>query len=471
MKKKLLFVIIILISVQINAQCWQSVKAGGVHTIAKKSDGTLWSWGWNIDGELGDGTYTSQNTPLQISTSNVWQFISTGESQTQVIKSDGTLWAWGFNYEGVLGDGTNIDKNTPTQIGVDNNWQFISAGMSKTLGIKNNGTIWAWGNSSGDFGNGTDGYTPIPGETPTIPTQIGTDTNWQSCSAGRDFSVAIKTDGTLWSCGQNSKGQLGKGNNSDIFPANYFWNQIGSSNDWQTVSTGDYFTIALKSDGTLWAWGDNFYGQLGNSTNINSYAPIQIGTDTNWQSISTGYGSTLALKNDGTLWAWGTNYHGQLGIGTTQNKNFPIQVGTDNNWQSISISAHSVAVKTDGSLWSWGRNTYGQLGDGSNTTKLIPTLIDCPNLSINKAITNYNLINIYPNPTNGELTITTTNLLMAQDISIYDINGKLVKSVSKEEIGVLNNTKSFKTNLESSGVYFLKITSDEGVITKKVVKI
>ncbi len=461
MKKKLLSVIIIIISLQVNAQCWQSVKAGEVHTIAKKNDGTLWSWGWNIDGELGDGTNTDQNTPLPISTNNIWQFISVGTGHTQVIKSDGTLWAWGYNASGELGDGTNVNKNIPTQIGVDNNWEFISAGIYKTLGIKNNGTIWAWGSNIGDFGNGTSSYTV---GTYNIPTQIGTGMNWQSCSAGRDFSVAIKTNGTLWSCGQNFKGQLGNGNDSNILPNNFFWNQIGGSNSWQTISTGNHFTIALKSDGTLWAWGDNQYGQLGNSTNIISYVPIQIGTDNNWQSISTGYGNTLALKNDGTLWAWGRNYHGQLGIGSTQDKNFPTQIGTDNDWQSISIySGHSMAVKTNGSLWSWGWNEYGQLGDGSNTNKLIPTLINCPSLSVEEAIQNSNPIKIYPNPTRNLLYLQSTNLLIDK-ITITDLTGKKVL----EKMGNINQVN---IELLQSGIYLLIVESEGKKYTNKFIKI
>ena len=422
----------------------------------------MWSWGWNIDGELGDGTNTDQNTPLLISTNNVWQFISTGTSQTQAIKSDGTLWAWGYNPAGELGDGTNANRNIPTQIGVDNNWQIVCAGMSKTLGIKNNGTLWAWGANTGDYGNGTVN-TSGGGSSISIPTQIGTGMNWQSCSSGRDFSVAIKTNGTLWSCGQNIKGQLGNGNNLNFIPYIYFWNQISSSTSWQTTSAGDYFTTALKSDGTLWAWGDNQYGQLGNSTYISSYVPIQIGTDNNWQTIRSGYSTTLALKNDGTLWAWGSNYHGQLGNGTNQNRNFPTQIGSDNDWQSISIdSGHSMAVKTNGTLWGWGWNSFGQLGDGSNIDKLIPTLISCISLSTEEVKPNSSQVTIYPNPTQNILYIQNINLLIGK-VTITDLTGKKVL----EKMG---NIKQVNIELLQSGIYLLIVESEGKKYSNKFIK-
>lgn len=352
---------------------WTSVNSGGVYTIGIKSDNTLWAWGWNIDGELGDGTNNDQNIPIKINDNTLFEFISTGNSHTQAIKFDGTLWAWGYNYTGQLGDNTNFNRNVPTQIGNDDVWNLVSAGMSYTLAIKNDGTLWAWGNNSGNFGDGLSGNY---GNDNYSPRQIGNDVNWLSVSTGRDFSIALKKDGTIWSCGQNYYGQLGNGTNSFNSSTDFNWTQMGNSNNWKTISTGDYFTIGLKNDGTLWAWGDNSSGQLGNSSNDNSYSPIQIGNDNNWQVISTGYSHTLAIKTNGTLWAWGGNYHGQIGDGTNLDKILPFQIGSDTNWEKISTNlGHNMAIKTDGTLWGWGWNKYGQLGDGSEINKTIPTQI------------------------------------------------------------------------------------------------
>src|SRR3989344_6242212 len=243
--------------------------------------------------------------------------ISARYKHTIAIKSDGTLWAWGYNLYGQLGDGTTSQRNSPVQIGTDNNRVSISAGGYHTIAIKSDGTLWAWGsNDSGQLGDGT--Y-----NNKTTPTQITTvAANWVSISTGGLHTLAIKSDGTLWAWGYNSGGQLGDGTatqrNSPV--------QIGTGNNWTSIAAGYYHTIAIKSDGTLWAWGYNGYGQLGDGTMVNKSSPAQIGTDNNWASIEAGGYHTLAIKSDGTLWAWGDNGYGQLGDGTNTDRFSPVQV-------------------------------------------------------------------------------------------------------------------------------------------------
>jgi uncharacterized repeat protein (TIGR02543 family) len=342
------------------------IATGWYHTMALKSDGTLWAWGYNYDGQLGDGTTTLRLSPVQIGSDNNWVSVSAGDYHTIALKSDGTLWAWGRNDWGQLGDGTGANRISPVQIGSDNKWVSISTGAGHTIALKSDGTLWAWGlNSSYQLGDGT-------GINSLSPVQIGSDNTWVSISAGANHTMALKSDGTLWAWGSNGTGQLGDGTTTDrLSPV-----QIGSDTTWVSVSAGANHTIALKSGGTLWAWGWNAHGQLGDGTTTNRLSPIQIGSDSKWVSVSAGGDYTTALKSDGTLWAWGSNGTGQLGDGTTTNRLSPIQVGSDNRWASFSTGlAYTVALKSDGTLWAWGYNTFGELGDGTTTNKLSPVQI------------------------------------------------------------------------------------------------
>jgi alpha-tubulin suppressor-like RCC1 family protein len=440
-----------------SVSCWASI-SGGDHTLAIAQNGTLWAWGFNTYGQLGDGTNTNRNVPTQIGTANNWASITDGNNfHSLAIKTDGTLWAWGFNSQGQLGNGTTVNKNAPIQIGSATNWSKIVARGSRTLAIKTDGTLWAWGsNSYGELGDGTN-------INRNVPTQIGTATNWASITAGNNgHTLAIKTDGTLWAWGYNVYGQLGDGTsvnkNAPI--------QIGSATDWSIISAGISHTLSIKTDGTLWAWGYNYQGQLGDGTNVDKNAPIQIGSATDWSTISAGGYQTLSIKTDGTLWAWGRNSSGQLGDGTNVNKNAPIQIGSATDWSIISAGiSHTLSIKTDGTLWAWGRNLSGELGDGTNVNKNIPTVIDCPSavLSIDTFDISNN-ITVYPNPTNGNVNIAVNNLTNVS-VSVYDLNGRTIlnKELSANENAV--DISNFQT-----GMYLFRIKSSEGETIKKVIK-
>ncbi|MCI5146081.1 MAG: hypothetical protein D3923_11265 [Candidatus Electrothrix sp. AR3] len=298
------------------------ITAGGSSTFIVKKDGTLWSWGNNDSGQLGDGTKVDKNTPVQIEQPQAdWKhaLVRAGGLSVLAVKKDGSLWAWGDNDSGQLGDGTNVDKTHPVQIGTDTDWKYVDAGGAHSLAIKTDGSLWAWGKN--DFGQLGDGANVDQNR----PVQIGTDIDWLEVAAGGSHSLAMKTDGSLWAWGNNHSGQLGDGTSADqISPV-----QIETATDWKQIAAGGLHNLAVKTDGTLWAWGSNFSGQLGDGTLNDQNSPVQIGTDTDWKDIEAGgldiLSHSLAVKENNSLWGWGNNDSGQLGDGKNLDINRPIQ--------------------------------------------------------------------------------------------------------------------------------------------------
>ena len=292
---------------------WSKISCGGGSTMSIKTDGSLWGWGTNYYGSIGAGASFNETLPIQIGTDTDWQELSAGGLHSLALKTNGTLWGWGYNIKGQVGNGTNTDAHAPIQIGSDTDWKFIAAGRNQSFAIKIDGTLWAWGeNELGELGDGT--FTNR-----NIPVQIGTSTDWKSVSTSGNHTVALKTNGTLWGWGDNLQGQIGDGTHtSKNYPV-----QIGTATDWQTVSAGGWHSIALKTNGTVWGWGDNnYYFQLGFLSIVDQLVPIQLGASNDWIGISCGGVHTALVKSDNTLWVFGWNYYGQLGNGTNTG-NYP----------------------------------------------------------------------------------------------------------------------------------------------------
>lgn len=458
--RKTLHLLLLFQSFLLSAQCWQTVSAGGSHTIAIRNGGTLWTWGRNNYGQLGTAGIPSwqSTTPIQVGTSSDWSKISAGSSHAIAIKSNGTLWAWGRNNYGQLGDNSTTDSNIPIQIGSDTDWAYISAGDNYNLVLKSNGTLWAWGdNTNGQLGNGNSGA----GNMVLVPTQIGS-IIWQTVSAGTDHSLGIKLDGSLWAWGRNNNGKLGNGSTLD----SYSPIQIGTSTSWKDIAASQAHSVGKMSDGTIWTWGDNTSGQLGDGTSgTTAYktSPQNIGSVSMGSKIAKGYQHTLVRKNDGKLYSWGGNVSGQLGDGTNTQKTTPVLVNSDSDWDYIdSKASHTVALKSDGSLFCWGNNLYGQLGIGNFSAQNTPQLVTCPTLDSE----NFELassIRLYPNPVNDFIKIELSNSIIINKIEITDVSGKVL-------IEKTNDFEKIDMTQFTSGIYLIKINSIEGTMIKKVIK-
>ena len=309
--------------------------------------------------------------------STCWRMVSAGENFSLGIKTDGTMWAWGLNSNRLgLGLGNLANQNLPTQIGTANDWATVSAGNVHSLAVKTNGTLWAWGDGFfGQLGNGAFGNA-----TPNV-TQVGTANDWLTVSAGNRFSLAIKTTGTLWSWGLNSVGQLGQGNLTNLnLPT-----QVGTANNWLKIDAGNQHSLAIDNAGFMDAWGDNTFGQFGNGTFTSSLIPIIVSSANNWTEVSAGFDHSMAIDASGILFTFGNNTNGQLcdGTNTTSNTMIPISfggAGTVTLYIAISAGNNfSLAIKNDNTLWSGGFNTPGQLGLGNNTAVNVLTQVGTNN--------------------------------------------------------------------------------------------
>ena len=328
----------------------------------------LWSWGYNGDGQLGSGTTTDRSSPVQVGALKDWSSVSGGQNCCLAIKTNGTLWAWGKNANGQLGLGNTTYYSSPVQVGSLTNWLSVSAGYRHILAVKTDGTLWAWGsNGQGSVGDGTT-------TSRSSPVQIGSLTTWSKVSAGvSGSSLAIKTDGTLWAWGYNQTGELGLSNTTNYSSPV----QVGALTNWSKIFAHGPHTHAIKTDGTLWAWGQNGNGELGVGNQSNYSSPVQVGALTNWRSVSkdvSGGAGVIAVKTNNTAWAWGSNPYGGLGLGDTTTYSSPVQIGALTNWSVVECDGYSsIGLKTDGTIWTWGYNFYGQLGQSPSNLYSLDT--------------------------------------------------------------------------------------------------
>jgi len=355
-------------TVTANYTSFHTLDVGGHHSLAIRTDGSLWAWGWNAEGQLGLGDTANRSSPTRIGTDTDWRQIAAGSRHNLAIKTDGSLWVWGRNLEGQLGLGDTAQRNSPTRVGTDTNWRQVATGShgQHNLAIRTDGSLWAWGwNAEGQLGLGDTAQR-------NSPTRVGTDTNWRQVAIGVWHTLATRTDSSLWAWGRNLEGQLGLGDTAQRNSPT----RVGTDTNWRQISASINHSQAIRIDDSLWAWGLNSSGQLGLGDTAQRNSPTRVGTDTNWRQVAAGRSYALATRTDGSLWAWGLNSSGQLGLGDTAQRNSPTRVGTDTNWRQVLTNInHILATRTDSSLWAWGENEFSQLGLGDITDRLIPTRV------------------------------------------------------------------------------------------------
>lgn len=312
------------------------------------------------------GRSATATLPLTVT---AWTSVTVGGLHTCGLQSDHTVWCWGADDFGQAGSAGNLgstDPNrTPTQVGSDSDWVSLTAGDFHTCGIRSDGTAWCWGsNQVGELGTSTNDGTTTPDP---VPAQVGTATAWAQLSAGHDHTCGVRTDDTLWCWGLNTDGQLGTPTNSGTANANPEPVQVGTDTDWVQVSAGGWHTCALKTDHSLWCWGANDFGQLGVALNAgtDTAQPVPRQVIGSWAAIAAGDRYTCATRTDGAVWCWGRNTDGQLGhptnVGTDAPNPDPQQLGVDTDWADVAAGEnHTCAVKTDGTTWCWGDNAFGE---------------------------------------------------------------------------------------------------------------
>jgi alpha-tubulin suppressor-like RCC1 family protein len=336
----------------------------------------LYVAGSNNNGQLGLGNTIGRSSPVQVGALTNWSNVSLSQSHVLAVNNEGALYAWGENNNGQLGLGNTVNRSSPVQVGALTNWSGAAAGGVAQAGIgvqsaaiKTDGTLWSWGaNNDGRLGLNDTVYR-------SSPVQVGALTNWSQISVGGGNGrhvLSIKTDGTMWSWGRNHYGQLGLGNTINrSSPV-----QIGALTNWAAISAGDQMSLAIKSDGTMWVWGENGFGALGLNDSANRSSPVQVGALTNWVNASSGARQTGAINLSGALWTWGVGSYGGLGLGNTVNRSSPVQVGALTNWAKISVGSQwMAAIKTDGTLWGWGNNSNGQIGLNDTDSRSSPVQI------------------------------------------------------------------------------------------------
>ncbi len=348
---------------------WGAVSAGSYHTCAIRLDHTLWCWGYNLMGQLGIGAASEAQTPSQVvALGPSVAAIAAGQVHTCAVKLDQTLWCWGHNADGQLGDGTQDDKKTPQQVAtLGAGVASVSAGSQHTCARKIDGTLWCWG--AGQLGNGmTQSLKPVQ--------VVAMGNAVVEFAVGSAHTCARKSDATLWCWGYNGDGELGNNTTADqSLPVQV--SALGASV--AGVSAGYHHTCARKTDGTLWCWGKNNHGQLGDGSHQSRSAPVSVdalGTGT--AAVAGGDKHTCAATNS-ALWCWGED-NGQLGDGPSpccSDRASPVKVcGLDAGVAWIAAGfGHTCSSKSDHSLWCWGLNGNYQLGDDSHIDQVTPVSI------------------------------------------------------------------------------------------------
>ncbi|QNN51742.1 cutinase family protein [Nocardioides mesophilus] len=329
------------------------VQTGGGQSCQVRVDSSLWCWGANAYGQLGDGTRTRRLNPTKVASAGSWETVSTGGSTTCGIKSDATLWCWGLNYKGQVGDGTRDNRMYPQKIA--GGYASVSTNYFHSCGIKTTGALFCWGaNANGQLGDGTT-------DTRGRPRRVGDAVDWVSVTTGGTHTCGVRRDGSAWCWGANDFGQLGDGTRSRrLTPM-----RVGTAQDWVQLSSAWLHTCGVTTGGEVRCWGDNREGQLGDGTTLLRTTPTPVVSDETFVDVATGQQHSCAVGADRTAWCWGANNYGQLGNGSVTDAASPQMVAGEQDFAQVSASwLHTCAIRADGRSACWGANESAQLGTG-----------------------------------------------------------------------------------------------------------
>lgn len=469
---------------------WKSVTTGDATTYGIRSDGSLWSWGWNEKGQSGNGVSERTATPTLADGNRVWKKTVGGKAYGFFLAEDGSLWAAGTATKGVQGTNDGVDHKVLTRIGTDNDWVDMACSRFwgySAFAIKTNGTLWSWGeNSAGQLGIGNT-------QAQTLPVQVGTDTDWKQVAAGVSSVLALKTDGSLWGWGLNMNGELFGYEGRQSSPV-----RLGSETDWEKVLVIEFRAYAVKKDGTLWAWGDNSLNLLGFNTPTEEEStsegnPVEVVTEpqiTKPTQVTAVEGEVLAVSGcentlsvatgtDGIIekvWMFGSNADGALGDGKglgNGNKDIPfatvpVNPSLKSSLKFTSMSSgqnYTMMLTDDGDIWGWGCNRGGQLGDETPNDqlqvayKLKPIVINCPQDEVSSVGSlKDGKVDAAVSFDGQVLALQSDGLLTSG--RIYDMNGTAVMILAASET-------SWNVATLSQGVYVAEFMIDGAPVTYK----
>jgi alpha-tubulin suppressor-like RCC1 family protein len=328
-------------------------------------------WGANFAGQLGDGTNVNRNLPTSVvGLSGVVTALAMGSEHTCAVVA-GTVKCWGANFSGQLGDGTHVNRVQPVGVsGLPGAVSEIAAGSEHTCAVTTSGAVWCWGaNFSGQLGTGGNVNSNVPVKVSGLPTRV------MAIAAGSEHTCSAMSGGTVACWGANWGGQLGDGANANRSAPVVV---DGLPRTVVGVVAGSEHSCALTSAGTVWCWGANFSGQLGDGTNGNRNLPVRVsGLPAGVVAVAAGSEHTCAATSRGAMTCWGANFSGQLGDGSNTNRNRPVDVARlSGTAVAITLgSEHSCAITAGAAMGCWGANFAGQLGDGSNANRSSPVVV------------------------------------------------------------------------------------------------
>ncbi|WP_027660832.1 RCC1 domain-containing protein [Salinispora fenicalii] len=398
------------------------VLAHSVPSAAAGPPGTGLAWGFNLWGQVGDGSTTNKSSPVAVDlpTGTTITTIAAGQGHSLAVTSNGTVLAWGHNNFGQLGDDTTTRRSTPVTVDLPTGTTIttVAAGDRHSLALTSTGTVLAWGdNSAGQLGDGTTNNSSTP-----IAVDLPTGTTITTVVAGANHSLAVTSAGTVLAWGFNFWGQVGDGtttNRSTPIAVN-----MPTGTTITTVVAGTGHSLAVTSAGTVLAWGYNSAGQLGDGTTNNSSTPVAVDlpAGTTITTVAAGERHSLALTSAGTMLAWGYNSAGQLGDGSTTDSSTPVAVDLPTGTTITTVAAgdrHSLAVTSAGTVLAWGNNAFGQLGDGTTANKSTPIAVDLPTGStITAAAGTRHSLAIVPSTSTTTLQATPPNPTPDQPVTL-----------------------------------------------------